>query len=282
MRNLRLFIIRYYFFFLFLSLQLLAMIIYISSNQYPWARFINSSKNWVASWMDFKTEWTDYFNLKEINEQLAEENADLKNQLKSSFYKKQKGKKIIKDTTLQLQYYHLPARVINYTTNKQDNYLTINRGSLDGVQPEMGVISNDAVVGFVKDVSEHYATIISVLNRKFKLRVRLKKTKDYGLISWDGESASYVILNDIPVDVTVNIGDTVTTRGATSRFPDNIIVGTVFEVDNSSGNMLVIKVKLACNFSSVYFVNVIDNKFRVEQEELEKKLEEENDKRDSE
>jgi rod shape-determining protein MreC len=156
--------------------------------------------------------------------------------------------------------------------------LTINRGSLDGVQPEMGVVSNNAVVGFIKDVSEHYATVISVLNRNFKLRVRLKKTKDYGLISWDGGSSDIVILNDIPVDVTVKIGDTVTTRGASSRFPDNIIVGTVAEVDKSSGNMQMIKVKLACNFGSVYYVNVIDNKFRQEQEQLEKKLEKKDDK----
>lgn len=281
MRNLRLFIIRYYFFFLFLSLQLLALIIYISSNEYPWARFINSSQTWVAAWMDFKTEWTEYFYLKDINDELAQENASLNNQLKTSYYKKRKGKKIIKDTALQLQYYHLPARVINYTTSKQDNFLTINRGSLDGIRPEMGVISNNAVVGFVKDVSDHYATIISVLNRNFKLRVRLKKTKDYGMISWDGNSKEYVLLNDIPVDVNVKPGDIVTTRGASSRFPDNIIVGTVSEVDNSSGNMLVIKVKLACNFSSVYYVNVIDNKFRNEQEELEKKLIPENDKGDN-
>jgi rod shape-determining protein MreC len=249
------------------------MLIYISSNQYPWARFTNSSKTWVASWMDFKTDWTEYFYLKDINEQLSQENATLKNQLKESYYQKHKGKSIIKDTSFQLQYYHLPARVINYTTNKQDNFLTINRGSLDGIQPEMGVVSNNAVVGFVKDVSEHYATVISVLNRKFKLRVRLKKSKDYGLISWDGGRSDIVILNDIPVDVSVKKGDTVTTRGASSRFPDNIIVGTVEEVDNSSGNMLMIKVKLACNFSSVYYVNVIDNKFKDEQDQLEKKLE---------
>lgn len=276
MRNLRLFIIRYYFIFLFLSLQLLAMIIYISNNQYPWARFFNSSQTWVAWWMEVKTDWTEYFNLPEINDQLAEENADLKNQLRTSFYKKHKGKKEIRDTAHVLQYYHLPARVINYTTNKQDNYLTINRGSLDGVEEEMGVISNNAVVGFIKDVSPHYATVMSILNRKFKLRVRLKKTKDYGLISWDGRSQEIVLLNDIPVDVTVDIGDTVTTRGSGSRFPDNIIVGTVTEVNNENGNMLVIKVKLACNFSSVYYINVIDNKFREEQEELEKKLEDEN------
>lgn len=236
---------------------------------------MNSSKTWVAGWMDFKTEWTEYFYLKDVNEQLSEENAKLKNQLKESFYQKHKGRRMVKDTAFQLQYYHLPARVINYTTNKQDNFLTINRGSLDGVHPEMGVVSNNAVVGFVKDVSEHYATVISVLNRNFKLRVRLKKTKDYGLISWDGKSSDIVILNDIPVDVTVKIGDTVTTRGASSRFPDNIIVGTVAEVDNSSGNMLMIKVKLKCNFSSVYFVDIIDNKFRDEQEQLEKKLEKE-------
>lgn len=274
MRNLRLFIIRYYFFILFLTLQLLALIIYISSNQYPWARFTNSSKNWVAWWMDMKNDWTEYFYLPEINDQLSKEIADLKNESKLSFYKKHKGKIPIKDTSLQLQYYHLPAQVISYTTTKQNNFFTLNRGSLDGVSPEMGVVSGNAVVGFVKDVSEHYATVISVLNRNFKLRVSLKKSKDYGLVSWDGENTDEVILNDIPVDVTVKIGDTVTTRGASSRFPDNIIVGTVSEVDNSSGNKLIIKVKLACNFSAVYYVNVIDNKFREEQEALEKKLEE--------
>lgn len=248
------------------------MIIYISSNQYPWARFTNSSKTWVAYFMDVKTSWVDYFNLKDVNEKLAEENSKLRNQLNSSYYKKNKGKIQIKDTAGVLQYYHLPARVINYTTNKQDNYLTINRGSLDGVKPEMGVISNNAVVGFVKDVSEHYSSVISILNRNFKLRVRLKRSKEYGLISWDGDDSELVILNDIPIDVKVNIGDSVTTRGSNSRFPDNIIVGTVHEVITETGNTQIIKVKLACNFNSVYFVHVIENIYREEQDALEKKM----------
>lgn len=272
MRNLRLFIIRYYFFFLFLSLQLLALIIYISSNQYPWARFTNSSKAWVGYFMEVKTSWVDYFHLKEVNENLAKENSRLRNQLKSSYYQSNKGKVAIKDTSGHLQYYHLPARVINYTTNKQDNFLTINRGSLDGVKPEMGVVSNNAVVGFVKDVSEHYASIISILNRNFKLRVRLKRNKEYGLISWNGEDPTQVDLNDIPIDVKVDIGDTVTTRGSNSRFPDNIVVGTVKEVISETGSTQIIKVKLACNFSSVYYVHVIDNIYREEQESLEQKM----------
>ncbi len=222
--------------------------------------------------MEVKTSWVDYFNLTEVNESLAAENSRLRNQLKSSYYQSNKGKISIKDTSGHLQYYHLPARVINYTTNKQDNFLTINRGSLDGVKPEMGVVSNNAVVGFVKDVSEHYASIISILNRNFKLRVRLKRNKEYGLISWDGDDPMHVNLNDIPVDVKVTVGDTVTTRGSNSRFPDNIIVGTVAEVINETGNTQIIKVKLACNFSSVYFVHVIDNIYGEEQESLENKM----------
>lgn len=271
MRNLRLFIIKNYFFFLFLIFEIMALSLLVSSNDYQRTTFMNSSSESIGFLMDMKTEFTEYVNLKSANQQLVEENARLHNLLKSSQYDTAKDTLVIRDTAFIPQYTFRAAKVINNTQSMQDNFLTINRGRLDGVSPDMGVTNGSSIVGFVKDVSDHYATVVSVLNKNFVLSVKLRKTNDHGLIKWDGLDPKQVTLTGITVDAPVHTGDTVVTRGSSARFPENILVGFVKEVQQKPGSMHhTIFVELATNFNSVYHVYVIENHLQNEQQELEK------------
>jgi rod shape-determining protein MreC len=279
MRNLRLFIIKNYFFFLFLVFELMAISMYVSYNDHQRSAFMNSSSAFVGYIMETKAEWTEYWHLKDANEQLMTENATLLGYMPESYFEKNKGTMHFKDSNQLLQYTYMPAKVINVSTNTMDNFATLNRGSEDGIAPGMGVINGVSVVGFVKDVSAHYSTVVLVLNKKFTLSVMLRNSKEHGLIQWEGNNAREVLLTGVPMDATVNPGDTVVTRGASARFPENILVGRVKEVQQKPGSMHHhIIVELSTNFNALYHVYVVDNHFKQEQLELEQKLIEEKEK----
>lgn len=275
MRNLRLFILKNYFFFLFLVFELISITFLVSSNDYQRSTFMNSSSSAIGYIMEKKSNLTEYMSLSEINEQLLEENTYLRNQLQQSHYVIKKGQVEFRDTNGVLQYQFLPAHVINNTVNMQDNFLTINRGSDDGIQPGMGVSNGKSIVGIIKDVSPHYATVISVLNKNFVLSVKVKRTHDHGLIKWEGIRNDEVVLSGITIDAPIQAGDTIVTRGNSAKFPEGIVVGTVRDVIQKPGSMHHhIVIALSTNFNSVYRVYVIDNKFSKEQLELEEKLNE--------
>ncbi|MFN3343081.1 MAG: rod shape-determining protein MreC [Flavobacteriales bacterium] len=273
MRNLRLFIIRNYFFFLFLFFQVTALTMLVSSNNYQESTFMNSSSVFVGYLMEKKTEFSEYFSLKDANRNLLDENVRLKNML-MQIYAADSTKTIFqKDSTGNTQYTFRGAKVINNTVYAQDNFLTIDKGRRDGVAPDMGVTNGISIVGFVKDVSEHYATVVSVLNKNFVLSVKLKKTNDHGLIKWEGQDPQRVTLNGITVDAPAKTGDTIVTRGASGRFPEGVLVGIVEEVFQKPGAMHhSIIVRLSTPFHSVYHVYVVENHRMKEQLELEELL----------
>lgn len=270
MKNLRIFILKNYFFFLFLTFELISVSLLVSTNDFHSTTFINSTGNIVGGLMEKKAELMEYMHLKEINDDLLEENARLKMLLKDSKYKLKKGRVVFTDSNSVAQYIYLPANVINNTVSQQNNFITINRGSLDGVEKDMGVSNRKSIVGFIKDVSPHYSTVVSVLNRNFVLSVKLQKSNDHGLIQWDGKAIDEVALTGITVDADVENGDTIVTRGSSARFPENILVGFVTDVEQKPGSMHhYITVKLATDFNSLYNVYVIDNKYKAEQKALE-------------
>lgn len=272
MRNLRIFILKNYFFFLFLTFELISVSLLVSTNDFHNSTFINSSGTFIGGLMEKKAELTEYLHLKEINDDLLDENSKLKMLLKDSKYRLKKGRVVFTDSNSVIQYIYLPANVINNTVSQQNNFITINRGSLDGIEKDMGVTNRKSIVGFVKDVSPHYATVVSVLNRNFVLSVKLKNTNEHGLIRWDGKAVNEVELTGITVDAKVETSDTIVTRGSSARFPENILVGFVTDVEQKPGSMHHhITVKLATDFNSLYNVYVIDNKFGEEQKALEAK-----------
>ena len=145
----------------------------------------------------------------------------------------------------------------------------IDKGSGQGVKKDMGVISEQGVVGVVTEVSENYATIIPVLNRNFRLSARILRNNYFGIIEWDGRDPAQVRLREIPTHVKVMPGDTVVTSGYSAIFPPNLMIGMVKVVKPGEGNFYDIIVSLSTNFRNIYHVNVISNFQRQERKELE-------------
>lgn len=272
MRTLRLFVIRHYFFLLFLLLQVIALTLLSTSSNYHKTTLFNSTNAIAGFLIEKKNEIGAYFHLREANDQLLNENARLRALLKSAHYYMDNGVVRIGDTSYQKQFDFLPADVISGTVNKRNNYFTLNRGYLGGVEKGMGVISNGCMVGFVRDVSAHYCNVVTVLNEQFIQSVRMPRNNEHGSIVWDGRDPSIVELKYIPLDATVRGGDSVLTRGSSGRFPNDIFVGTVYSVGQKQGSPHhYIKVKLGIDLNSVYHVMLVNNKLKSEIVHMEEK-----------
>jgi rod shape-determining protein MreC len=220
----------------------------------------------------------DYFYLKNVNEQLANENAELRSRLLESYAIIYNDLNTVKDTSLRQKYTFTSAKVVNNSTNRRNNYLTLAKGSKQGITKDMAVITNTGIVGQVKEVSENFCTVMSMLHSKTIVSAKIKKDGSYGPLTWDGEDFEYATLSDIPTHVRLKKGDTITTSAYSLTFPENIKIGTVDSWERKSGsNFFTVKVKLLTDFKKLSHVYIVNNLMKEEQMELEKKSETEKD-----
>lgn len=278
MRNLWIFFLRYYAIFLFLFLEVIAFTLIINNNSYQGASYFNSANIVAANIYSSLSDVESYVHLKSVNDSLAIENARLKNQLISERYSNKVVKGSIGDTAGIQRYKYLQAKVVNNTTMKRNNYITLDKGYIHGVRKNMGVICGDGIVGIVKDVSEHFSTVISFLHKDSKLSAQLNSTKDFGSLVWEGVNPREGLLKDIPTHVKITTGDSVTTTGFSSIFPEGVMIGKVKNAEQKSGdNFHNVEVSLSTNFSTLRYVYVVTDILSTEKIRLEAKEEEKND-----
>jgi len=275
-RNVFLFIRKYSNFLLFLLLQITALSFLFRYNKYHEAALLNVTGEFTGNINQRYSKVEYYFRLKNINEQLAAENARLNQMMKENYERPDGNEKIVMDTiqTDSLReirkYNWLGAKVVGSTVNTQVNFITIHRGLLQDVHPNMGVVSPLGIVGTVVNVSDNYASVMTLLHRQYKVVVKMKNGGERGTIEWDGVSPMFVTLKDIPKSAKVQTGDTVVTSPTSSLFPGNLMVGTIAEImDDKSSNFYSLKVKPATNFFNVEYVYVIANTQYLEQKRLE-------------
>lgn len=271
MRNLWLFFLRYYAFFLFLALEAFAIVLMVNNNSYHGASYFNSSNNISARVFEYVSNARSFVNLQSLNDSLSKENARLRNLLLSSPYSNKVNRVYVGDSTMR-RYTYIEAKVINNSVNKRNNYITLDRGSLHGIREKMGVICGDGIVGTVKDVSEHFCTVISFLHKESKVSAQLNASKEYGSLVWEGRNPKFASLKDIPTHVKVKIGDSVSTTGFSQKFPKEVFIGRVIKCDLKSGdNFYNIDVALSTNFPTLRYVYIVEDNFAEELKKLEVK-----------
>lgn len=270
MRNLLIFITKYNAFFLFLIFEISSLLIYIKYNSFQKATFINSTNRVTGTLYSQVSELNGYLSLKNVNDSLARENASLRGQLKSAFYIDSVEKRKVADTVYKQQYTYIVARVINNSTNKRSNYITINRGTKEGISKDMGVICSSGVVGMVVDVSEHLAIVQSVLNKNTRFSAMLANNKEIGSFIWGADlDPKKGLLTDIQNDAQPKLGELVVTSGY-SLFPTGIPFGKITNLHAKGGGLLLnVDVTLTVDFSKLEYVYVVNNKFAQEQTGLE-------------
>ncbi len=271
MRNFFRFIIRYHAFLLFLILETLCFYFIFNYSRYHNDVYKTTSNKVSGFIFENFSGIVQYFYLKDVNRELAAENAFLRSQMPSTFEQSRDYFRAAYDSMTLQGFKYRSARVINNSVNNHFNYLTLNKGALNGIRRDMGVISTRGVVGVVLNVSEHYATVISLLNTRLKISARLKDTGFFGSLEWDGRSYRYAWLDEIPAHAAPRVGDAVVTSGFSAIFPENILIGTIDEVILNEGEGFYdIRVLLSVDFKKLHYVEVIEKYFAPEQRELEK------------
>jgi rod shape-determining protein MreC len=278
MRNLFTFIVRHNFIFFFLFLQLISFWLMVQKGAYQGANILNSSNKVVASIYQMAANAREYFNLRAENERLANENVVLRNSLKSNLYVLPLKVYKIRDTIYRQQYSYIASKVVNSSVNKRRNYLTLNVGEDMGIKRDMGVVSSNGVVGIVTDVSDNFASVMSLLHKDLRVNCQLKRDGSFGPLVWDGEDYRHCNLTDIPTHARIRQGDTVMTSELSGIFPEGIMVGTVASFERRKNeSFYTVRVKLNADLKKVNHVYVIKNKFKQERDSLELKTQQQSD-----
>lgn len=270
MRNLLNFISRYYFFFLFMLLQTIAMLMVSASHQYQRSVLTQSTNQITGFFHRMHTSVSEYFALGQINLDLVKQNNLLLQQTPYSFLKTDQQVFVFRDTLYQRQYSYINAQVINNSVNRRNNFLTLNKGRRHGIEPDMGIITSLGVIGIVKNVSENFSTVISLLHGNTYISVRMQENDHLGTLLWDGEDYRQGTVLYIPTHAELNIGDTIVSSGFSTIFPPEVFVGTISGFDIKPGdNYFTVKVALAQDFNTLTYVHAVKNLMKEELDTLE-------------
>ncbi len=278
MRKLLDFLVRKKHWLLFILLEVVSLTFVYRNNAYQ-RNVMFSSANVVTSHIASVSGYViSYLNLREINKDLLERNGQLEMQLLElqdriddlladtvSFAG------FVPDSTVKkFPYDFIVADVVNNSVTHLSNYITINKGRKEGVEPDMGVVSVQGVVGIVSTVSDHFAVVIPLLNPKFRLSCKVLGSNYFGSLGWNGRDVRYANLDELPRHVEFQKGDTIVTSGYSAVFPAGIIVGTVnaFEKQHDD-NFYSLDVELATDFLSLNRVRIIRNYYQTEQKSVE-------------
>ena len=268
------FIVRYQAFLIFLALEVFCGWLVVRNNRYQNAAFFNSSNRIAGGIHNFNNNITSYFQLRQVNDQLVVENAQLQTEL--TVLQNRLG---IVNQNLALNqvklnnYNFIPAKVINNSTRRLNNYITIDKGASDNIEPDMAVINGQGIVGKVKSASNNFATITSILHPDVLTSAVLKKSNTLCTVKWDGRDPKTAQVLYVPRHVEVAVGDTVTSSGFNAIYPAGVPIGVVTKADiREESTFYNIDITFTTNFDQLSFVFVVSNILKAEKDSLESSI----------
>ncbi|MEO9210920.1 MAG: rod shape-determining protein MreC [Ginsengibacter sp.] len=280
MRNIFLFIRIYFNFLFFLLLMSISLYMLFTYNRYHHTVF-SASANEVTGKISKRFNSVEYyFHLKQTNDSLVKANMALYNRLKQDFELPDTINKITIDT-LRLdssenrrKYIYMQAKVVGNSVSQPNNYIQLHRGSLQGINADLGVIStNNAVIGTVVEVSDNYSVVMSLLHEQSNLSGRLKRSGETGTVVWDGKRADILIFKDINKSVKIFRGDTVVTSGFSDKFPSGLLIGYVKDIINDKTSATyTLRISPAANFENLQYAYIINNLQKDEPQQLLQKV----------
>lgn len=284
MDNLIYFFIKWRPWMLFIIYVVVSCVLLFGTNPYQQSVYLTSANSVSAGIYNASNSVTGYFNLRDINIDLQRRNADLEREIMGLRENLQKyeeaalanGVSILPDST-NTRYDFIIAHVINNSISRPHNYITINKGELDGVKPEMGVVDQNGVVGKVNVIGPHSARIISLLNDNLRLSCKVKNSQQVGSLVWGGDDSRYARLEELPRHSTFAKGDTIITSGYSTSFPEGVPVGVIDgEIKDYDDNFYTLRVKLFTDFSTLSTVRLVIDKMAGELKIVEQDPEEDN------
>lgn len=279
------FLRRYNYLFLFVVLEITSVVLLIRFNNYQGSAWMSAANRTAAHVNSKYAEAQAFVQLRDVNTQLNEDNVKL---MEENEALRQALADLKHDSTLteerireHLENYKLiSARVIsNGVRTGHNGFIVIDRGSNDGVRPEMGVISSGGVVGIVYLVGHHNSLVMPVTHSKSNISCRVRGQSYFGTLQWDGRNTRTAFVNDIPRYAKVKEGRIVETSGYSSIFPPGIFVGRVRSVANSSdGQSYRLDITMGNDFANLRDVSVIATPYKSEIDTLQRRANELNER----
>ena len=258
MNNLLQFLYKHNHWLLFIALEILCFVLLFSYNSFQGSVYLSTANAASARLLRAKDKVTTYFGLIEKNQALVTQNAKLQEQILEleSRVTSQQLDSLSSIEVLQrvhrTGYNITSAQVIDKSINQTDNYITIDKGLADGVEPDMGVMGIDGIIGVTYKCTDHYSIVIPLLNSKSRVSCKVYGSGDIGYLQWSGGDSRYALLHDLPRYSDVEAGDTIVTSGSSSFFPEGLMVGIVEELyPSSEGLYVTLKVSLKTQFSNL-------------------------------
>ena len=281
MRNIFVFIRRYFTFFAFVVLQAFALWMLFRFNRFHNAAFLGVANEVTGRVNTQVDRLDDYFHQGEESKRVHRMNDSLINLLRDNYFQPDTSQQVVVDTikidTIGSirRYFWREAKVVYNTVNAEKNYMQINRGALYGIKNNMAVLSSDGkVVGQVVNVSTNFSSVMSLLHVQSMVSAALKSTGEGGRLRWDGKDPRFVQLEGISKSIKVKLGDTVLTSKFSYNFPPDKMIGTVAQIESDPATGFYnLKVRTAVNFNSIQQVFVVENLQREEQLLLQKDTE---------
>jgi rod shape-determining protein MreC len=266
MHNLLAFLTKYYHWFIFLLLEVASGVMLFRYNSYQGSVWISSANAVVGKVYEWQAGLEQYFSLADQNAALTHRNLVLEQQLKAY---KESAADAHEDSVQSLQtmmdnlgkYSFVQAKVVSNSIDKTDNLITIDRGTEDGVEVDMGVACGTGIVGVVYMTSAHYSIVIPVLNKWSRISCAIRNKGYFGYVTWDGVNPVVAYVDDIPRHAKFKVGEWVETSGYSSIFPKGILIGKIMEIsDSPDGLSYRLKINLSTDFSRLRDVCVITEK----------------------
>lgn len=270
------FFVKYSSWFLVALYLIAGLALLFSGNPYQHHVYLTSANVVTSGVYRAANGVTSYFSLRDINEDLQRRNSDLELEIdRLNRQVRDLRQQIYSDTmttdSALSRYHFIIAHVINNSVIHSHNYITLDKGALDGIEPEMGVMDQNGIVGIVNVTGPHTARLISVLNPYLRLSCKVKGENQVGSLVWDGRDPGVAILEELPKHAKFVKGDTIVTSGYSSVFPEGVPVGTILSgTRDREDNFYSLRVKLFTDFTTLSTVRVIRDKMRDELEEVEK------------
>ena len=260
---------------LFVLLETISITLIVQYNQRQ-GEIASNSLGLVTAYFDNTSDWlTDYLGLKNEVIKLQSKNIKLLEQLDNARYSNAVFRDSIKEDSLKQMYTFIGANVISNSILSSNNSLRLDRGSRQGVRPNMGVISDGGIVGIVRNTTEHFSQVMSVLHSQARINASIRNSSYFGTLTWDGKDPRYMQLNAIPRYAEFKVGDIIESNGFSQIFPSGITLGVISHIEEVPGNnFLKIQVELANDMAKVRYVYVVNNLMRYEHDELDKATDE--------
>lgn len=265
MNNLTEFLAKYKHWFLFVLLEIASLVLLFRFNNYQGSVWFTSANIVAGKVYELSSSVTSYFSMGKLNRELTERNVQLERQVKELselLYEKTRDPKFAQKGQYRFlsDFKLINAKVVSNSLDREENFITIDKGSWDGVRKDMGVACGNGIVGVVYLVGTHYSIVLPVLNSKSNISCSIQGRSYFGYLRWAGGAKNIAYLDDIPRHAKFKLGDRIITSGYSAIFPAGILVGKIKHVYNSEdGLSFRLAVQLSTDFGNLRDVCVIDD-----------------------